>query len=268
MHAQSSETNAHDLFPSEPVVLSEEAMADQAPVVNGEPVPALNKDLVPVLNEGHVIQKKVCLMPTSNVVRIMRRMLPPHAKITDDAKDSILECVSEFISFITAEANDHSRSEYRKIVTADDILWAMKRLGFDDYVRPMGLFVQRMRQSEVVAGRGSERGDHARMMVPCGPSAPMTAPYSLPVQMQPTVCTRPDPPQGQAYTVPFVPSNAPLPYAVQNGILGGGENPMANYYGGQACQAGRGNHGGVCTDMTSSSNKVPPEAGTGWRYLN
>ncbi|KAL3850964.1 hypothetical protein ACJIZ3_012846 [Penstemon smallii] len=39
--------------------------------------------------------------------RIMRKILPPHTKISDDAKKTIQECVSEYMSFITAEANDH-----------------------------------------------------------------------------------------------------------------------------------------------------------------
>jgi hypothetical protein len=42
-------------------------------------------------------------MPIANVVRVMRRVLPPHAKVSDEAKELIQECVSEFISFITGE---------------------------------------------------------------------------------------------------------------------------------------------------------------------
>ena len=40
-------------------------------------------------------------MPIANVIRIMRKILPPHAKISDDAKETIQECVSEYISFVT-----------------------------------------------------------------------------------------------------------------------------------------------------------------------
>ncbi|XP_045790932.1 nuclear transcription factor Y subunit B-9-like [Trifolium pratense] len=87
-------------------------------------------------------------MPIANVIRIMRRILPPHAKISDDAKETIQECVSEYISFITSEANERCQKEQRKTVTAEDILWAMGKLGFDDYVNPLAFYLQRYRESE------------------------------------------------------------------------------------------------------------------------
>ena len=42
-------------------------------------------------------------LPIANISRIMKRTLPPNAKIAKDAKDIVQECVSEFISFITSE---------------------------------------------------------------------------------------------------------------------------------------------------------------------
>ncbi|XP_004498102.1 nuclear transcription factor Y subunit B-1-like [Cicer arietinum] len=87
-------------------------------------------------------------MPIANVIRIMRRILPSHAKISDDAKETIQECVSEYISFITSEANERCQREQRKTVTAEDLLWAMGKLGFDDYVQPLTFYLQRYRESE------------------------------------------------------------------------------------------------------------------------
>ncbi|CAL5410316.1 unnamed protein product [Camellia sinensis] len=87
-------------------------------------------------------------MPIANVIRIMRKILPPHAKISDDAKETIQECVSEFISFITGEANDRCQREQRKTITAEDVLWAMSKLGFDDYIEPLTLYLNRFRDFE------------------------------------------------------------------------------------------------------------------------
>lgn len=87
-------------------------------------------------------------MPIANVIRIMRRILPAHAKISDDAKETIQECVSEYISFITAEANERCQREQRKTVTAEDVLWAMEKLGFDNYAHPLSLYLHRYRESE------------------------------------------------------------------------------------------------------------------------
>ncbi|KAK1379182.1 Nuclear transcription factor Y subunit B-6 [Heracleum sosnowskyi] len=97
-------------------------------------------------------------MPIANVIRLMRRIMPGHAKISDDAKETIQECVSEFISFITSEANMRCHQEHRKTITAEDVLWAMNNLGFDDYIEPLTFYLNRMREIES-GERGPFRGD-------------------------------------------------------------------------------------------------------------
>ncbi|CAI0378788.1 unnamed protein product, partial [Linum tenue] len=106
-----------------------------------EPAPAPRRSL-PLLREQDQY------MPIANVIRIMRRILPAHAKISDDAKETIQECVSEYISFVTGEANERCQREQRKTVTADDVIWAMGKLGFDSYVDPLSLFLARYREAE------------------------------------------------------------------------------------------------------------------------
>jgi nuclear transcription Y subunit beta len=39
----------------------------------------------------------------ANISKIMKKALPANSKIAKDAKDTMQECVSEFISFITSE---------------------------------------------------------------------------------------------------------------------------------------------------------------------
>ncbi|XP_023770705.2 nuclear transcription factor Y subunit B-1 [Lactuca sativa] len=100
-----------------------------------------------------LVREQDMFMPIANVIRIMRKSLPPHAKISDDAKETIQECVSEFISFVTSEANDRCQREQRKTITAEDILWAMNKLGFDDYIEPLTIYLHRYRELD-----GGERG--------------------------------------------------------------------------------------------------------------
>ncbi|KAG6480443.1 hypothetical protein ZIOFF_063943 [Zingiber officinale] len=77
------------------------------------------------------------LLPIANVGRIMKQILPPNGKISKEAKETMQECVSEFISFVTGEASEKCHKEKRKTVNGDDICWALNALGFDDYVEPM-----------------------------------------------------------------------------------------------------------------------------------
>ncbi|CAI9105944.1 OLC1v1004981C1 [Oldenlandia corymbosa var. corymbosa] len=96
-------------------------------------------------------------LPIANVVRIMRKILPGHAKISDDAKDTVQECVSEFINFVTGEANDRCQREHRKTITAEDVLWAMSKLGFDDYIEPLNLYLQCHREFDAAAALGDHQ---------------------------------------------------------------------------------------------------------------
>ncbi|KAG6493913.1 nuclear transcription factor Y subunit B-3-like [Zingiber officinale] len=88
-------------------------------------------------------------LPIANVSRIMKKALPANAKVSKEAKETVQECVSEFISFVTGEASDKCQREKRKTVNGDDLLWAMATLGFDDYVEPLKTYLQRFRETEV-----------------------------------------------------------------------------------------------------------------------
>ncbi|KAE8778629.1 nuclear transcription factor Y subunit B-3-like [Hordeum vulgare] len=87
-------------------------------------------------------------LPIANVSRIMKKALPANAKISKDAKETVQECVSEFISFITGEASDKCQREKRKTINGDDLLWAMTTLGFEDYVEPLKYYLHKFREIE------------------------------------------------------------------------------------------------------------------------
>jgi nuclear transcription Y subunit beta len=77
----------------------------------------------------------------------MKNTLPENAKIAKDSKETVQECVSEFISFITSEASDKCLQEKRKTINGDDLLWAMSTLGFDKYVEPLKLYLSKYREA-------------------------------------------------------------------------------------------------------------------------
>ncbi|XP_048434203.1 nuclear transcription factor Y subunit B-3-like [Pyrus x bretschneideri] len=87
-------------------------------------------------------------LPIANVSRIMKKALPANAKISKDAKETVQECVSEFISFVTGEASDKCQREKRKTINGDDLLWAMTTLGFEEYVEPLKIYLQKYREME------------------------------------------------------------------------------------------------------------------------
>ncbi|XP_014880460.1 nuclear transcription factor Y subunit beta-like [Poecilia latipinna] len=72
-------------------------------------------------------------LPIANVARIM--------------KNTVQECVSEFISFITSEASERYHHEKRKTINREDFLFAVSRLGFNMYVDPLKLYLQKFREA-------------------------------------------------------------------------------------------------------------------------
>jgi len=97
--------------------------------------------------EYEEIREQDRYLPIANIARIMKNTLPENAKIAKDSKETVQECVSEFISFITSEASDKCMQEKRKTINGDDLLWAMSTLGFDKYVEPLRLYLTKYREA-------------------------------------------------------------------------------------------------------------------------
>ncbi|KAL5202034.1 hypothetical protein ABZP36_012986 [Zizania latifolia] len=97
-------------------------------------------------NGGGAGKEQDRYLPIANIGRIMRRAVPENGKIAKDAKESVQECVSEFISFITSEASDKCLKEKRKTINGDDLIWSMGTLGFEDYVEPLKLYLKLYRE--------------------------------------------------------------------------------------------------------------------------
>ncbi|XP_047339285.1 nuclear transcription factor Y subunit B-4-like [Impatiens glandulifera] len=99
------------------------------------------------------------LLPIANVGRIMKQILPPSAKISKEAKLTMQECVSEFISFVTEEASDKCHKENRRTLNGDDVCWALSSLGFDDYGEAMEKYMHRYREYERQRGKETKRNN-------------------------------------------------------------------------------------------------------------
>ena len=111
-------------------------------------------------------------LPIANIAKIMKKAIPDTGKVSTfvlarcspeislilsvlyaslsqiakDARECVQECVSEFISFITSEASERCYLEKRKTINGEDILFAMTTLGFDNYVEPSKIYLQKYRE--------------------------------------------------------------------------------------------------------------------------
>jgi nuclear transcription Y subunit beta len=144
-----SDTKPSNITPSYPV--SDEAL----PPHHQTPSATSAGPFGPPVDEYEEAREQDRYLPIANIARIMKNTLPENAKIAKDSKESVQECVSEFISFITSEASDKCMQEKRKTINGDDLLWAMSTLGFDKYVEPLKIYLAKYR--EAVKGEKPEK---------------------------------------------------------------------------------------------------------------
>mmetsp|Transcript_13301 Transcript_13301/g.19564 ORF Transcript_13301/g.19564 Transcript_13301/m.19564 type:complete len:145 (+) Transcript_13301:209-643(+) len=133
--------------------------AAAAPAAPMDASAAIADAKVPPGEDYEEIREQDRYLPIANIARIMKNTLPENAKIAKDSKETVQECVSEFISFITSEASDKCLQEKRKTINGDDLLWAMSTLGFDKYVEPLKLYLAKYR--EAVRGDKPEKQSRA-----------------------------------------------------------------------------------------------------------
>lgn len=76
--------------------------------------------------------------------------------------------MSEFISFITSEASERCHQEKRKTINGEDILFAMSTLGFDMYVEPLKLYLQKFREVCVCVKVKERYGPCLLLLTPSG----------------------------------------------------------------------------------------------------
>ncbi|KAL7014346.1 hypothetical protein ACKWTF_015872 [Chironomus riparius] len=100
-------------------------------------------------SEQGFLREQDRFLPIANIAKIMKKAIPNNSqgKIAKDARECVQECVSEFISFITSEASERCSNEKRKTMNGEDILWAMQNLGFDNYIDPLKMFLQKYRDA-------------------------------------------------------------------------------------------------------------------------
>ncbi|XWS76521.1 hypothetical protein CRYUN_Cryun01aG0183700 [Craigia yunnanensis] len=113
-----------------------------------------------VSGEDGIIKEQDRLLPIANVGRIMKQILPPNAKISKEAKETMQECVSEFISFVTGEASDKWHKEKRKTVNGDDICWALAILGFDNNAEQLKRYLHIYKEQEGERANQNRSGNH------------------------------------------------------------------------------------------------------------
>ncbi|OWB66630.1 hypothetical protein B5S30_g1973 [[Candida] boidinii] len=124
--------------------------SNMSPDSNGEFYGTNKTDIDdPSIMENFEIREQDRWLPIANVGRVMRNALPPHGKLSKEAKELMQECVSEFISFITSQSAEKCLVEKRKTLNGEDILLSLHSLGFEHYAEVLKIYLAKFRQLEI-----------------------------------------------------------------------------------------------------------------------
>jgi histone H3/H4 len=118
------------------------------------------------------------LLPAANIARIMSREMPKSAKISGEARRLMQEIASEYICFITSEANDHSISQGRRSITANDLIQASGDLDLGMMQGAMRQFML-VRQQRIVESTPNGGSKSAAGSTSSSPSGPFKRPYDI-----------------------------------------------------------------------------------------
>ncbi|KAK4360449.1 hypothetical protein RND71_019401 [Anisodus tanguticus] len=127
-------------------------------------------------------------LPVANVTRIMRRKLPQHARVTDNTKEAVQKLMTRYIHNITKKANERCKREQRRTVTAEDVLWAMNKIGLTNYVGPLTLYLHKYREQDAEGSLNTHMPNIVRPNFELALAPPIALAPALPINNAPAPC--------------------------------------------------------------------------------
>ncbi|MES1915605.1 MAG: hypothetical protein MHM6MM_007527 [Cercozoa sp. M6MM] len=86
-------------------------------------------------------------LPHATVRRIVQRSTPEGTACSKEAKDALAHAAAIFIMCMTDTAREHCALEKRSIVSAQDMMRAIHDWGFEEFLEPLGDYLQEFRQT-------------------------------------------------------------------------------------------------------------------------
>jgi len=73
-------------------------------------------------------------LPRAAVNKMIKEMIP-NIRISNDARELVLNCCTEFIHLIASESNEICNKQTKKTISPEHVISALDSLGFQDYVK-------------------------------------------------------------------------------------------------------------------------------------
>jgi len=86
-------------------------------------------------------------LPHASVARILKSKLPEGVSVSREAKQAFSKSAGIFILYLTAASNEFCKDSKRQTLSAKDILEALRSLDFGDFIEPLEVALDDLRES-------------------------------------------------------------------------------------------------------------------------
>ncbi|KAK3088731.1 hypothetical protein FSP39_023090 [Pinctada imbricata] len=95
-------------------------------------------------------------IPRAALNKMIKELIPT-VRVANDARELILNCCTEFIHFVSSEANDICNKQNKKTISPEHILAALENLGFGAYKEDAEAVLQETKAVAAKKRRASSR---------------------------------------------------------------------------------------------------------------
>lgn len=72
-------------------------------------------------------------LPKATLTKMIREAMPGDLRCASECVDAIIECCTEFVQLLSAEANDLATGDGKAMITPDHVMRALAQLGFEEW---------------------------------------------------------------------------------------------------------------------------------------
>ncbi|GBF90014.1 hypothetical protein Rsub_02720 [Raphidocelis subcapitata] len=96
-------------------------------------------------------------LPKATITKLVKEYMPPDLRTSAETTEKLLECCTEFVNVVSAQANELATSDKKLTIAPEHVLRALEALGFGDYVEDVraawDLLKEESKNAPKLAGR-------------------------------------------------------------------------------------------------------------------
>eukprot|EP01134_Creolimax_fragrantissima_P001362 CFRG1362T1 len=97
-------------------------------------------------------------LPRATVYKIIKELMPSDMRITNETRELLIECCTEFIHLIATESNDVCAKTGKKTIGPDHVIEGLKNLGFEHYLTNVHMVLEDHKEEKTIRNKKKAKG--------------------------------------------------------------------------------------------------------------